>query len=212
LKEDRAALAARVTGSGPADVSAARAGDSLAAIVSTLDRAELDDEALALADAAILANPAHGELRQLRVALRRARGEAAVVIDDLRLLAMLAPGNPQLVYDHANVLIEERGDLARGLGSLADELPKSSNYDPRLIALRARMTYLTDNVQIALAQATRAAAAAPDNGDYLYLAGVYSYLLGSLPEARTFLARVPRNHPFMPRVRKLLEFIAEREK
>ncbi len=201
------ALAERLTNVAPGSPEAGTAGDALAAVVRTLVERKQEEAALALANAALLADPSNIELRKLRVDRIAKRDGRPATITDLRLLTALAPEDVDLLLRCAETLLAENGARIDGVTSLAALLEKRAPNDPRLFALRAWIAFRADDLKSARQWIGRALSLDLASNAYRYATGVFAWLDGDAKVAKDGLSGVAKDYEFWQRAREILGLV-----
>ncbi len=200
-----ATLAERVRAVIPADPGAARALADLRGMVAVLEQRRMDSVARALIDAALFADPSDSWLRLRRADLLIRAGLAGTAIEDLRVLCVLAPHDPDMLFRFGELLLEERTDLAGVLIALIPALKSLAGDDPRFHALLARDLFRRDDLEGAAAEYRLAMERAPADPQLRYEYGLMNFLLDRDAEARQALEAIPATFAFAPRVRQILK-------
>ncbi|MBI4878940.1 MAG: hypothetical protein HY812_04665 [Planctomycetes bacterium] len=199
-----AALAERTTAAIPADPGAARAGKDIRGMVAMLEQRGMDGAARALIDAALFADPSDCWLRQRRADLLIRAGLKGAAIEDLRVLCVLAPRDPEMLFRFGELLLEERTDLAGVLIALIPALKSLAGDDPRFHALLARDLFRRDDIEGAAAEYRLAVEGAPADLHMRYQYGLMCFLLDRDAEARQALEAIPATFEFAARVKQIL--------
>lgn len=192
----------------PADPRAAEYGDTIAAISEILEDRGKRNEARQLLDAALLADPANVALRQRRAELFLFSATPTLAIDDLRLLCVLSPATPSILFNYGDVLLRERSDLSSLVADIMPTIATVSGDDPRYFALGARLRYLrADEIAQAGLQMLESLKRAPGRPDYWYFYGLMAFFGNDYEQMRLAFAKLPGDYPFVPRAQQLLALV-----
>lgn len=205
--DELSALARSVARVIPDDRGADDDADLFLELAQMLRRRSQDDAASLLVDAALFAQPAHIPLRLMRIELLRSSSARGAAIGDLRLLCALSPASPQILFEYAVLLLEERTDLADVVVRVLPRIQELTNGDERYLLLKAKDLFRLDRLADARAALRQAVEKAPRELDAWYLLGLCAYLDGDPDEARRALEEVTPRHPFFRRAQYIKKML-----
>lgn len=192
----------------PADPGAAKAGDLFAAIARLLIVEKKYPDTQALIDLGLLADPSNLQLRGQHVQYVQLMQQKSAAIDDLELLCVLAPKDPDLLFSYSDILLTERTDKASVVTRLVPLLAEIAPKDPRRFDLNSKLKFRHDDIAQAGLEMVKALQTAAYKPELWYRYGVLTLLSHNRDQALLAFGKVKQpDFAFAPRVKQLLELL-----